>query len=90
MGTGQKPEFDSATQIVQIEDARNKKRMLGVYVSPDVGSKEQFQILRQKSVAWAKRVRSQHLNGHETPMSYKQGIMKSLEFPTGSSYLNAQ
>ena len=81
------PGINQPEQEVQIADVQKARRMLGVYVSPAGGSKEQFDILRAKSSQWASRVKVQHLNGQETFMAFTQGIMKSLEFPTGASYL---
>jgi len=82
------PGIDQPEQEVQIADvSKATRRMLGVYVAPDGGSKEQYAILRAKSLMWASRVKAQHLNGQETFMAFTQGIMKSLEFPKGASYL---
>jgi len=82
------PGIQHASQEVKVEDVRKARRVLGVYVAPDGGSNQQYKILREKSVKWATNVKSQYLSGHETFMAYKQGVMKSLEFPTGASYLN--
>jgi len=76
-----------STNFVKIENVKTARRMLGVYVSSDGGSKAQCDMLRQKSVLWAKRVKSQHLSGFETMMSYKQGVMMSPEYPKCLSHL---
>jgi len=79
--------INQGIEYIRTEDPSKARRMLGVYVAPDGNSKKQFQVLRTKSEVWSKRVRSQHLNGYETLMAYNQGIMKSLEYPVGSSHL---
>ena len=74
-------------QQVSLEDPVVARRMLGVYTAPDGNSKCQHSILRTKSEQWSKRVESQYLNSYDTIMAYSQGIMKSLDFPTGPSLL---
>jgi len=73
---------------IRIENPTTARRMLGVYTAPDGNSKLQTEILRAKSVDWGERVRRQYLNSYDTLMSFKQGIMKSLEYPVGASMVN--
>jgi len=70
---------------IKIEDPTIARRMLGVYASPDGNSRMQTTILRKKSEQWKTRVSSHYLNSYDTLMSYKQGLMKQLEYPVGAS-----
>ena len=70
---------------IKIEDPSIARRMLGVYASPDGNSRMQTKILRNKSEQWKTRVSSHYLNSYDTLMSYKQGLMKQLEYPVGAS-----
>jgi len=79
--------FDQELQKVNLENPSSSRRMLGVYISPSGDSSEQYRILRSKAETWKARMNSHYLNSHEMWMAYKQGIMKSLEYPVGCSYL---
>jgi len=79
--------FDQQLQQVKLENPTSSRRMLGVYISPSGDNSEQYRILRHKALTWKARMNSQFLNSHEVWMAYKQGIMKSLEYPVGCSYL---
>jgi len=73
---------------IKIEDPSIARRMLGVYASPDGNSRMQTGILRKASERWKTKVSSQYLNSYDTLMSYKQGIMKQLEYPVGASMVD--
>ena len=75
------------TQI-QLISPKESRRMLGVYTAPDGSSKKQADVLINKSRKWQQAIRDHPLHPHETLMSYRQGIMKSLEYPLGPSLLS--
>ena len=61
--------------------------MLGVYTAPNGNTKKQCEVLLTKSRKWSNRIKNYPMKPFETMMSYKQGILKTLEYPVGPSLL---
>ena len=82
--------FTHSIQNMKLVSPKEARRMLGVYTAPDGKSKLQYDIFLKKAKQWKANMNKHTVSIYETLMAYKQGILKSLEFPLGPSLLSAE
>ena len=74
------PDKDSNDKVIDRLDPSEARRTLGVYLAPDNNEKLQLQILRQKSIDWATRLRTSGLRDQRAWQAFNTTISKSLGY----------
>ncbi len=65
-------------------------RILGVWLAPDGNSKRQVDESRKKSLEWASRVNTGHINKSDAWFYFQTTIKKSLEFPLTATTMSPE
>ena len=68
-------------QTIQRYPTNHAERTLGIYLAPDGNEKRQEQVLYEKSVAWANKLKGSHLPKHLATTAYLTTIDKTFSYP---------
>jgi len=79
--------FSSTKESVSLLNPSVGRRMLGAISAPNGSTKDQEISLLQKSSTWGQKISKGYLNRYDVSMSFRQGILKALEYPLGVSLL---
>jgi len=80
--------FSSMKENIALLNPSVGRRMLGAISAPNGSTKDQEISLLQKSSTWGQKISKGYLNGYDVSMSFRQGILKALEYPLGVSLLS--